>query len=224
MESLRQKKQKFKGGRWRYHLIVSLKLAKSTMQRNKHSRVDVGVTNLQCPLILQSLAYNDTIFKGRRWRYKLTVSLKFVKSTIQRYKTLHNSRVEVGVTNLQCPWNLQSLPCQDTPIQGWTLALQTYGVLEICAGCHTKIQESKDGRWLYKLKGCLKFAKSTIPKTSRMPVAATNLQCNWNVQSLPYEDTKNQGWKLVALALQTYSVLEICKGYHTKIQKNQGWS
>ena len=67
--------QKFKGGRWRYKLTVSLKFAKSTIQRYKNSRVDVGVTTL-------------------------TVSVKFAKSTIQRYKI---PRVDVGVTNLQRP-------------------------------------------------------------------------------------------------------------------------
>ena len=69
---------KFKGGRWRYKLTVSMKLAKSAIQRYKISRVDI---------------------QGR-CRYKLTVSLKFAKSTMERCT---NSRVDVGATNLQCP-------------------------------------------------------------------------------------------------------------------------
>ena len=66
--------------------------------------------------------------KGGRWRYKLTVSLKFVRSTIQRYA---NSIVDVGVgvTSLRC-------------------------ALEICEVYHTKIRKFKGGRWRYKITLC----------------------------------------------------------------------
>ena len=67
-------------------------------------------------------------FKGGHWRGKLTASLKLARPNIQRYK---GSRVDVGFTNLQCPSNLQRLPYKDTKIQWWTLALQTYSVIEI---------------------------------------------------------------------------------------------
>ena len=70
-----KKMQKSKGRRWGYDQTVSLKFATSTIQRYKHSRVDVGVTSLRC-------------------------NLKFAKSTLQRYIT---SRVDAGATNLQCP-------------------------------------------------------------------------------------------------------------------------
>ena len=46
---------KFMGGRWRYKLTASLKLAKS-------------------------VPYKDTEFFGGRWRDKLTASLKLAKS------------------------------------------------------------------------------------------------------------------------------------------------
>ena len=87
-------------------------------------KVDVGVTNLLCVVDICEV-YHTKIqsFKGGRWRYKLEQCLKFAKSTIQRTR---NSRVDVGVTNLQCPGNLQSRPYKDTRIQGWTLAIQTY--------------------------------------------------------------------------------------------------
>ena len=62
--------------------------------------MDVGVTNLQCvPENCDVYPIKIQKFKGGRWRYKLTVSVKSAKSTIQRYT---DSRVDVGVTNLQC--------------------------------------------------------------------------------------------------------------------------
>ena len=74
----RTKMQNSRGGRWSCNLTVSLKLAKSEVQRYSKMKVDVGVTNLQC------------IFK-------------FTKYTKQRHT---KSRVDVGgvgVTSLQCP-------------------------------------------------------------------------------------------------------------------------
>ena len=110
---------------------------------------------------------------GGRWLYKLTVSLKFAKATIQRYQ---NSMVDFGVTNLQCHWNLKSRPYKDTDIEGWTLALKKYSVLnfarstkqryniqrwtlalqaysvrDICLAYHTRIQKFNSGRWFSKL-------------------------------------------------------------------------
>ena len=178
--------QKFKGGRWRYKLTGSLKFAKSTKKRYKNSRVDVGVTNLQCPLTFaKSIHTKIHKLKGGRWRYKLTVSVKFAKSTIQRYK---HSRVDVGAAILR--WTL-----------GW--------------------------RWRYKLTVSLKFAKSTIHRykkkggrwrlqTYSVPeickVYHTEIQ-KFNGQSLPKKTKKNQG---LTLALETLSVLDICNVCHTK--------
>ena len=104
--------QTFKGECWHYKLTVSVIFAQSTMQRYNNWRVKVEQKH-------------TTNFKGGHWRYKLTVSLKFATSTVQRY---NNSKVDVGVTNLQCPWNLQSLPYKDTKTPGWMLALQTCSV------------------------------------------------------------------------------------------------
>ena len=84
--------QQFKGGHWRYKLTVSLKIAYATIQRHKNSRVDVGVTNLQYDWNLQSLTYKDTKIKAGRWLSKLTVSMKFAKSTIPRYNKLKGGR------------------------------------------------------------------------------------------------------------------------------------
>ena len=127
---------------------MCLKFAKSIIRRYKKSRVDIGVTNLYCPWNWQCLPYNNTKIKGWMLTFKSTMYLKFAKSTIQTYK-----------------------------IQGWTLALQAYSVLEICKCYHTKIPKFKGGRWRYD-------------------VGVTNLQYGWNLQSLPYK----------ALALQTYRV------------------
>ena len=127
----------------------------------------------------------------------ITVPLIFAKSTLQRYK---NARVNIGVTNLQCPCSLQRLPYKDTKF--------------------------KTELWRYKLTVCLEICKnSTVQryKNSRVDVGFTNLGChgvNWNLQSLPYKDTKIQ-WQ--TLALQTYSVIETCKVYRTKLQK-KGWT
>ena len=41
-------------------LTVSLKLARSNIQRYKHSRVDVGVANLLCVLEICKVPYKDT--------------------------------------------------------------------------------------------------------------------------------------------------------------------
>ena len=114
--------------------------------------------------------------KGGRWRYKLTVSLKLAKSTIQRYKS---SRVDVGVTNLQCPGSLQRPPYKDTHIQRWNLAVQTCSALVICKAYHTQMHKFKGGRWRCKLTVCLKFATSTIQRyrNARVDIGVTNLQC-----------------------------------------------
>ena len=111
-------------------------------------------------------------FKGGRWRYKLTVSMQFAKSAIQRYKI---SRVD---------------------IQGWTLSLQTHGVLEVCKVYNGAMHKFKGGHWRYKLIVSLKLAKS-----------------------IPYKDSNIQG---VILDLQTHSVIQTCKVYYTKIHKFKG--
>ena len=135
------KHTKFKGGHWRYKLTVFLKFANATIQRYLNSRVDVDVTNLQCPWNLPSLPYKDTKFQG--WTFK-----------------------DVVVTNSRCPWSLQSLQWSDAQIQGWTLALQTYSVLEIS-----------------KVYTIQRF------KHSRGDIGFTNSQCHTNLQSLLYKNT-----------------------------------
>ena len=85
----------------------------------------------------------------------------------------------------------------------------------------------------------LKFAKSTIQRyaNSRVDVGDTKLRCAIEIckvyhtkiqgltrslkfaTSLPYKDTKNQGW---TLALQTYTAREIGNVYHTTIPKLKG--
>ena len=94
--------RKFKGGGWRWNLSVAVKFAKPTIQQYQNSKVDVDHTSLQWPGYAKIQK-----FKGGRWRYKLTVSLKFAKLTIQRYENSNCGRWHY--TNLQCPWNLQSL-------------------------------------------------------------------------------------------------------------------
>ena len=66
-------KLKIKGGHWRYKLIVSLKFA--------------------------NIFFRAKIQKIKSGNYNLTVSLKFAKSL----KSYNNSRIDVAVTNLQCP-------------------------------------------------------------------------------------------------------------------------
>ena len=178
---------------------------------------------------LQSLPYKDTNIQARRWRYKLTVSLKFAKSAIQRYKiqgwmlavqktysvrdicsVYHNQGVKVYHTKtvkfkcgrwhhqLRVSLKLPTVPCKDTKIQGWTLATQTYyGVAEIRKVNHTKIQQFKAQRWTLAVLTC----KTMFLKSA---------------QSLPYKDTNIQAR---TLALQTCSVPEFCEGYLTKMQK-----
>ena len=66
------------GGSWRYKLIVSLELAKFTIQRYTNLWVDAGVTHLM-------------------------VSLKLTKFTIQRYTNLW---VDVGITRYTNLWDV----------------------------------------------------------------------------------------------------------------------
>ena len=43
------------GGRWRYKLVVSIKVTKITITRSTNLWVEVGVTNLQGPSGVQSV-------------------------------------------------------------------------------------------------------------------------------------------------------------------------
>ena len=69
---------------------------------------------------------------GGRWRYKLIVSLKNTKFTLQR-----------------CTKN------------GWTLAVQTYSVSdhEVCTVLRYKDTQIMGGRWRYKLLMPLKYTE-----------------------------------------------------------------
>ena len=209
------------------------------MQRYNNSRVDVGVTNLQCPWSLQSLPYqarytNSRVDvgvtnlqcpcnlpytntkipgwtlalqtysvlevcnvdekiqkrKGGRWRYKLAVSLKLATFTI--YKDTQQLIVDGGVTTIQSPWYLLSLPYKDTKTQWWTLALQTYSVQRY----HAKIKKTQ-GRTLAQQTHGVPSWKSNI---QRVHVSVTNLQCRWNLVNLHNKNTRIQGR---TLALQT---------------------
>ena len=89
-----------------------------------------------------------------------------------------------GVTNLQRPGSLQSLPYKDTKLQAWTLALQTYN--------HTKIQQSKGRRWRHHARNTrvhgwtlvlqtysvIEISNSIVQryKISRVDIGVTNLQ------------------------------------------------
>ena len=133
---------------------------------------------------------------------------KLRSSTIQKYK--HSSE-DVGVANLQCLRNLPSLPYKDTKFEGgcWRYKL-TVSVISAQSAIqryshsrgqvyHTKTVQLKCGRWHHKIRVSLKLAKCTIRryKNSRVGVGDTNLlQCPSNSQSLPYKDTKHQGWML----------------------------
>ena len=96
---------------------------------------------------MQNLAYTDTKVQG----YKLTGSLEFAMSTIQRYK---NSRMAVGVKILHCPGNKFA----KTTIQRYKKSRVDVGVtnlryaLDICKVYHTTIPKFKGGRWRYKLR------------------------------------------------------------------------
>ena len=140
--------------------------------------------------------------------------LNFAKSTIPRYQSL---REDIGVANLQRPWNLQGLTYKDTKVHGWTLALQTYSVSQICKGYHTKIPKFNGGLWRYKLRVSLKSEKSTIQRYRhwRVDVGVKKIQCSEFCKV--YQKRYNiQRW---TLALQAYSVRDICLAYHTRIQK-----
>ena len=147
--------------------------------------------------------------------------------------------MDVGATNLQCPWNLQSLPYTATKVQRAT-HLQCHWKKQSlpCTDTTnsrvnvyhtTKAHKIKGGNWRYKLTVSTvswTYAKSTIQKyiNSRVDAGVTNSQYGWNLHSLPYTDEKfkggrNPGW---TLALQTYSVLKICNVYHTRIHTFKG--
>ena len=95
-------------------------------------------------------------------------------------------------------------------------------MLEICKVYHTKIQSFKGGRWRYKLKQCLKFAKSTIQRTrnSRVDVG---LQTYSVLEICKVDHTKIQGFKGGRWRYKLIVQIEICEVYHTKIQK-KGWT
>ena len=156
----------------------------------QHSKVDVGITSLQCPWYLLSLSYKDT--KIQFWTLVLQTcsarentysARENAHDTMQRHK---HSIVDVGVANLPCPWNLQSLPYKDTKKSRVGVG-KTYSVLKSAKSFyHSKIQEFKGGRWRYKLTVCLKLARSILQRyiNSRVDVVVTSLQCPWNLQDL----------------------------------------
>ena len=111
--------------------------------------------------------------------------------------------VDVGVADLQCPCKVYHKITKIDQNQGWTLALKTYCVLELCLVYHTKIHNSRvdvgvanlqkfpkstltkskhsrvGGRWRCKLTMSQQIAKSTIQQYQnlRVDVGLTNLQC-----------------------------------------------
>ena len=77
----------FKGGCWRYKLIASLQVTKSTMQRyNSEGWTLVGVA----PTLkfTKSTVQTYKQFKGGSWGCKLIVSLNLPKSTTQTYNNV----------------------------------------------------------------------------------------------------------------------------------------
>ena len=144
-----------------------MKFAKSTIQRFKKSRVDVGLTNLRCALEICKV-HHTTIpkFKGGRCRCKLAVSLNFAKFYLTKIRKN----------------------------QGWTLALHTLTVcLKFAESTVQRYRNIKRGRWRYKLTVCLKFAKSNIQryKVSGVDVGVTNVGCNLTFAKSTVQRYKN---------------------------------
>ena len=115
-----------------------------------------------------------------------------------------------------------STPHKDTEIHGWTLALQTYSVLETCKVYSTKIHKFKGGYWCYKLTVSVKSAESKPYKETQIQGWTLALR-TYSVREIckvcTIQRYEIDGW---TLALQTCSVLEICKVYHTKIHNFKG--
>ena len=157
--------QKNNGGHWLCILTVSLQHAKSTIQR---CQKNTG-----------------------------TVSLEYARSTIPRWQTARvakstirgcQKKVDTGVTDLQCPYNMQSLQYEDAQNQGWTLALHTYSVFKISRVYNTKMPKIKGGNWRYILTASLKDDKVTIRRcqNSRVGIGVTYLQRRVTSVQCPY--------------------------------------
>ena len=116
---------------------------------HQKSRMDVAAINLQRPGNLHILPYKRSKLNGGRWCCKL--KLKFAQ--FLKYKDIQN--------------------------RGWTLALKICSILETCTVYRTKIQNCQGGRWRYKLRTSLNFAKSTMQRynNSRLDIGVINLQC-----------------------------------------------
>ena len=148
--------QNFQGGGSRYKLIVSLKLARPTMQRCRitgwtfalQTCSDCSVVNFHNAFQVRN-ACNTKIqsFQGGRSRYKLLVSLNLTTPTIQRYR---NFRMDVCVT---------------------------YCVFTVHSAYNTSIEKLQGGRSRYKLVVALTFTTPTIQRHSnfRVGVRVANL-------------------------------------------------
>ena len=207
--------QKFKGWCWRYKLTVSPDICKvyhTTIPKLKGGCWRYKLT--VCRWSLQSLPYNDAKIQG----WQLALQTYSVLAVCNVYHTkIQNSRVDLGVANLRC-------------------------ALEICKVYYTKIQTFKGGRWPYKLTASAQICKVSCTKIQKLKGGrwCHQLTMSWNLQRPPYKDTNIQWWKwryklteslkyakpsihrYKSSRVQTYSVLGICKDYHTKIQKIKG--
>ena len=139
--------QNDKGGRRRYKLPVFVVYTQSTIQGCKN-------------------------FWGGRWRYKLIVSVKYTQSTIHSFKisrvdvgietysvreiyTVHNTRMQKikgGRWRYKCVREIYKI-LQGSTFQGWTLALQTCSVRDICIH-NLQYKDAKFPGWTLMLQTC----------------------------------------------------------------------
>ena len=72
-------------------------------------------------------------------------------------QTYQNSWVDVGVTNFQCPFTLQTAQCRHLRIHGWNCVLHTPSVLKLYKLYNADISEIMGGSWRYKRLVSLHF-------------------------------------------------------------------
>ena len=200
------------------NLQCNSKFAKSTIQRYTDSRVDVGLTNLQCPWNFLSLPYEDTIFqksktiikntknKGGRWRYRLTLSLKFARSTIQTIlKTIKDGRWRYKLT--------VSLKFAKSTIHSYKSS--TRYTLTV------SLKKAKSTMHRYnKFKGQrLPHHKGTQNQGWKLALQTYSVYSVLDICKVyGNKDIKTQGW---TLTLQTHSMVEICTAYHTQMKNSR---
>ena len=139
------------------------------------------------------------------------MSLNFANCTTQTYQ---KSWVDVGVTNVECPYTLQTVQCRHIIIHGWALALQASSVLKLYRLYNEDISEFMGGHWRYKLLVSLYDCAMQTYQNSRVDVGVTNLQCLQTLQTVQCRHIRIDGW---TLALQTSSVLKLYRLHNADI-------